>query len=167
MSSIKKDCSSYVLGFLRIALGWMFFWAFIDKLLGLGFATKADKSWIDGVSPTVGFLKFAAKGPFANMFHALAGTMVVDWLFMLGLLGIGLALILGIGMRVASWSGFAMVVLMWMVVLPPANNPILDDHIVYALVFAWFACNPSVGDTLGFGKQWSSMSFVKKMPWLR
>lgn len=163
----KKRCTPYVMGLLRIALGWVFFWAFIDKLWGLGRATAANKSWLDGVSPTVGFLKNAAKGPLADMYHAMAGNAVVDWLFMLGLLGIGLALILGIGIRVASVSGIALMLLMWSAVLPPSNNPIVDDHIIYALVFVWFFCVPAVGETLGLGKFWNKMTFVQKMPWLR
>jgi thiosulfate dehydrogenase [quinone] large subunit len=167
-NSVSKHAwSPWILGVLRIALGWVFFWAFIDKLFGLGRATLAGKSWLDGVSPTVGFLKNAAKGPFTEMFHAMAGNAVVDWLFMLGLCGIGLALIFGVAMRVASVSGFLMVLLMWLVVLPPAQNPLVDDHIIYALVFVWFVCNPEVADTLGLGKWWSRMPFVQKMPWLR
>ena len=37
---------------LRLAMGWTFFWAFADKLFGLGYATGAGKGWIDGGSPT-------------------------------------------------------------------------------------------------------------------
>ncbi len=29
-------------------MGWTFFWAFADKLFGLGYATEAGKGWIDG-----------------------------------------------------------------------------------------------------------------------
>ena len=86
-------------------MGWIFLWAFVDKLLGLGFATAPEKSWLAGGSPTTGFLKFAAKGPFVEIFHAMAGNPIVDWLFMLGLLLIGLALLLGIGVRIAGYSG--------------------------------------------------------------
>jgi thiosulfate dehydrogenase [quinone] large subunit len=157
----------WIMGLLRVAMGWMFFWAFLDKLFGLGFATKADKAWLDGVSPTLGFLKFGAKGPFVEMFHAMAGNPIVDWLFMLGLLGVGLAMILGIGVRVAGFSGAAIVLLMWLVVMPPANNPFMDDHIIYALVFVWFACRPDAGAVLGLGKWWSRMPFVQRMPFLR
>ena len=30
----------YVWGALRIVFGWIFLWAFLDKLFGLGFATR-------------------------------------------------------------------------------------------------------------------------------
>ena len=33
---------------LRIATGLVFLWAFLDKLLGLGYATPTDRAWING-----------------------------------------------------------------------------------------------------------------------
>jgi thiosulfate dehydrogenase (quinone) large subunit len=36
-----------------------------------------------------------AVGPLEGTFHAIAGAAWADWLFMAGLLGIGIALILG------------------------------------------------------------------------
>ena len=77
--------TNYVWGLLRLSIGWIFLWGFIDKLFGLGFATKADSAWLAGGSPTFGFLKFAVKGPFAGFYHGLAGSAAVDWLFMAGL----------------------------------------------------------------------------------
>ena len=68
------------------------------------FATPAARAWITGGSPTKGFLS-GSEGPFAGFYHALAGNGFVDVLFMVGLLGIGLALILGIGLRVAAVAG--------------------------------------------------------------
>ncbi|RGA01239.1 hypothetical protein DI270_030565 [Microbispora triticiradicis] len=46
----------YVWAAARIAIGWVFLWAFLDKLFGWGFATPAAKAWINGGSPTTGFL---------------------------------------------------------------------------------------------------------------
>src|SRR5918911_3696589 len=96
-------------------------------------------AWIHGGSPTQGFLGFATKGPLAGFYQNLAGNPVIDWLFMLGLLGIGLALILGVGMRIAAGSGALLLIMMWSAVLPPANNLFMDDHIVYALVLVFLA----------------------------
>lgn len=80
----------------------MFLSAFVDKTFGLGFATAAEDAWINGGSPTFGFLNFATEGKlFHDFFAGLAGP-VADWLFMAGLFGIGLALILGVGMRIAA-----------------------------------------------------------------
>src|SRR3989344_3561195 len=82
----------YGLALARIALGLIFFWAFIDKLFGLGFATKPENAWLAGGSPSTGFLSNAVHGPFAGLYNALSGVAIVDWLFMLGLLGLGVAL---------------------------------------------------------------------------
>ncbi len=113
----------------------IFLWAFFDKLFGLGFATTSEKAWIHGGSPTYGFLMFGTKGPFVEFFQSLAGIGLVDWLFMLGLLGVGITLLIN---RFVFWGalvGSVMMFLMWLALLPPQNNPILDDHIAYMLVF--------------------------------
>ncbi len=140
----------YFWSILRIILGLIFLWAFFDKLIGLGFTTclitetnsidyLCDSSWIKGGSPTTGFLKFATKGPFTYIFHSLAGSVIVDWIFMIGLLGIGLALTLGFLIKFASISGALMMFLMWLAVLPPEHHPFLDDHIVYMIILLGLA----------------------------
>ena len=120
-------------------MGFIFLWAFLDKAFGLGYATESADAWIHGGSPTMGFLSFATKGPFAELFHNLAGVAVVDWLFMLGLLVVGAALIFNKYIKWAAIAGSAMLLLMYLAVLPPENNPIIDDHIVYILVLAALA----------------------------
>jgi hypothetical protein len=64
--------------------------AFLDKTFGFGYASQSGKRRIDGGSPTQGFLGGVAVGPMESMFHDWAGAGWVDWLFMLGLLGIGI-----------------------------------------------------------------------------
>ena len=49
---------------LRLATGFIFLWAFLDKLFGLGYSTKSANAWIHGGSPTNGFLSHVAVGPF-------------------------------------------------------------------------------------------------------
>lgn len=119
---------------LRFVMSFIFLWAFFDKTFGLGFATTADKAWIAGGSPTFGFLSFATKGPFAEYFKSLAGLQVVDWMFMIGLFFVGITLLLNRYVKWGAIAGTLMMILMWLAVLPPENNPIVDDHIVYALV---------------------------------
>lgn len=155
-----------VLAMLRIGMGWIFLWAFLDKLLGLGFATEQGKSWLDGVSPTSGFLKFATYGPFRPFFESLAGSAFVDWLFMTGLLFLGVALILGIGMRIAAYAGTALMLLMWLSLFPPKNNPFLDDHIIYAFVIISLD-KMNAGDWFGIGKRWKQTKLVQKYPVLK
>ena len=44
----------YLSAAARLSLGWVFLWAFLDKVFGWGRATAAGKGWIDGGSPTAG-----------------------------------------------------------------------------------------------------------------
>ncbi len=119
---------------LRLSMGFIFLWAFIDKTFGLGFATKSAKAWINGGSPTAGFLGNAVRGPFVDFFHSLAGVAVVDWLFMIGLLFVGLTLIFNKYVKWGAFAGSIMLLLMYMSLILPENNPILDEHIIYILV---------------------------------
>jgi thiosulfate dehydrogenase [quinone] large subunit len=101
------------LAVLRITVGWLFLWPFFDKLFGLGYATPSSHAWIHGGSPTKGFLGGVNIGPLQGFFHSFAGAGWADWFFMAGLLGIGLALILGIGLRIAAVTGTLLVIAMW------------------------------------------------------
>ena len=173
---VRSRMARRSLALVRIAFGLTFLWAFFDKLLALGFATGraddgtvdrfGDAAWIHGGSPTKGFLAFGADGPFKGFYHDIAGAAWADWLFMAGLLGIGLALTLGIGMRVAGVAGAALYLLMWTVVLPPDNNPVLDDHILGALTVAALALT-GAGNTWGLGKVWARVPLVRRAPWMR
>lgn len=168
--------ASRALALLRIAFGFTFLWAFLDKMFALGFHTGYDQTgtldrfgdaaWIHGGNPTEGFLAFGAKGPFEGFYHSIAGAAVTNWLFMLGLLGIGTALILGIGMRAACTAGVVMYLMMFSVALPPENNPIMDEHILGALSMVVLGAL-SAGDTWGFGRIWSRTSLVKENPILK
>jgi thiosulfate dehydrogenase [quinone] large subunit len=162
---------------LRIFMGWIMLWPFLDKLFGLGFSTcfdaKAGKflgalcdkgTWLTGGSPTFGFLKLATKGPFAGIFQSMAGSPAVDWLFMMGLLLIGLCMIFGIGVRIAGYSGALMMALMYLAsAIPPEKNPLIDDHVVYAVIFIGLAV-VRAGRYYGLGVWWTNTMLVKKFP---
>ncbi|KAA1395544.1 DoxX family membrane protein [Aeromicrobium ginsengisoli] len=157
---------SLLLGVIRLAMGWTFLWPFLDKTFGLGHETASADAWVNGGSPTSGFLGHATKGPFSDMYQGFAGQAWADWLFMLGLLGIGAALILGVAVRAAAAAGALLLVLMWTAVLPPDNNIFLDDHLIYAMVLGVLAL-AGAGRTLGFGKIWEKLPIVKKHAVLR
>jgi thiosulfate dehydrogenase [quinone] large subunit len=150
----------------RLSLGWVFLWAFLDKTFGLGFATESKNAWIDGGSPTNGFLANAPTGPFKGIYNDIAGATWADWLFMIGLLGIGVALMAGVAMRIAAATGALLLVLMWTAVLPPENNPFMDDHIVYAIVLVLLAAL-GAGKTLGLGASWEKLAIVQRFPILK
>ena len=161
----ESPAARYIWALARLSLGWVFLWAFLDKWIGLGHETAGAKGWLDGGNPTQGFLSHA-KGAFAGFYHNIAGDAWVNWLFMLALLGLGIALILGIGMRVAAVAGTILLVMMWSASLPPENNVFMDDHIIYALLLIGLVL-VSAGETLGFGKVWANTSLVRRMPFLK
>ncbi len=168
----------YVWGFLRLAIGWTFVWAFIDKVFGLGFSTcrdakthivsvMCDAAWINGGSPTYGFLKFATKGPLAELYQMMAGWAAVEWLFMLGLLFVGGTLLLGIAVRPGALAGIALYILFYTAgFMPPEHNPFIDEHVINSIIMIGFLLtNP--GRTLGLGSWWENTSLVKRFPILR
>ncbi|WIN00767.1 DoxX family membrane protein [Actinoplanes oblitus] len=156
------------LAVLRAATGFVFLWAFLDKTFGFGYATPSAKAWINGGSPTKGFLSSVEAGPLKGFFHDIAGTTFADWGFMIGLLGIGLALVLGIGLRVAAVAGTLMMALMWLAEWPVASgssNPVVDYHVIYALVGIVLALT-FAGHTWGLGRRWARLPLVQKNHWL-
>ncbi|MEV4536639.1 hypothetical protein AB0J82_22915 [Asanoa sp. NPDC049518] len=160
-----QKTARYVWAGVRLAFAFTFLWAFLDKVFGFGFATPSERSWLNGGSPTKGFLS-GSEGPFADFYHNLAGTGFANWAFMLALLGIGLAFTLGIGMRVAAASGALLYVMMWSVVLPPETNPFLDEHLISAAVMVGLAL-VGAGRTLGLGGYWEKLPIVRRLPWLK
>lgn len=167
------------LAVLRIGFGLTFLWAFFDKLLALGYATGKSAetgnvdyfgpdAWVNGGSPTFGFLSFGVPedNPFRDTFTSIAGDTWVNWLFMVGLLGIGLALTFGIGMRIAAVSGALLYGLMWIASMPLENNPVIDDHLLGAITVVVLAVTLA-GDTWGLGRTWARTHLVRRFPVLR
>lgn len=172
----ESQVAGYAWAATRLSIGFVFLWAFLDKLLALGYATGTDRetgaidrfgdaAWVNGGSPTGGYLSNVT-GPFESFFEPMAGQAWADWLFMGGLLGIGVALMLGIGMRIAAASGALLLVFMWMASLPLDNNPFMDDHLVYAMVLIGLAA-VHAGDVVGFGRRWARIDLVERHPFLR
>lgn len=155
----------HALALVRILYGLTFLWAFVDKLFGFGYATPAAKSWLNGGSPTKGFL-MGSEGPFSSMYHSMAGTTWANVSFMLALLLIGIGLTFGIANRLTTIGGTALYLMMWTVVMPPAQNPFIDDHLIGAatmLVLGAFYA----GQHFGLGKWWNATTLVKSVPILK
>ncbi len=172
---------------LRISYGLIFLWAFIDKVFALGFHTGLTvndagqragvdvmgqgAAWLNGGNPTKGFLgSVPDSNPLSGMYHSLAGQTWVNWLFMLGLLGIGVALTLGFAVRIAAGAGMLMYTMMYLAALPwlsaDATHPFLDDHVVGFVVMLVLALTLA-GDTWGLGRRWARMHLVRRYPALR
>jgi thiosulfate dehydrogenase [quinone] large subunit len=179
MAIINKNAgrSFYALALARIFLGFVFLWAFADKLFGLGLSTCRDKlgavhagcsqAWLHGGSPTKGFLTHATSGPLHQMYVNLGTNhySLIDWLFMLGLLVVGLGLILGVFIRLTTVIGAVMLLLMWSSLLWPDTNPFVDEHIVYIFVLATINLANSQ-QRWGLHDKWVKTSLVQKVPLL-
>ena len=90
----------------------------------------------------------------------------VTYLFMLGLLGIGVTLLLGVAMRIGTAAGALMYAFMYAAVLPLENNPVVDDHLVGVIVMAVLALG-AAGTTWGLGHWWNRIPVVEEHPVLR
>ncbi|WP_326947951.1 DoxX family membrane protein [Amycolatopsis sp. NBC_01307] len=165
------------LAVLRIVMGLTFLWAFLDKLFGLGYSTSPAQAWISGGSPTKGFLGHVQVGPMQSTLRDWAGAGWADWLFMLALLGLGIALLLGVALRPAATAGTILLALMWIAEWPLAQstsagtatsstNPLIDYHLVYLVVLIALAAF-AAGDTWGLGHRWAKLDLVRRTPWLR
>ena len=172
---IITERAAKALAILRIATGFTFLWAFLDKTFGLGWATTSAKAWINGGSPTKGFLSNVKVGPFASLFNDIAGDTWANWLFMIGLAGIGVAMVAGVAVRAAAVSGSVLLGLMWIAEWPLARhltggaptgstNPLVDSHVISALALVVVAMTYA-GTTWGLGKLWARIPFVSRHPW--
>ncbi|SOD62743.1 thiosulfate dehydrogenase [quinone] large subunit [Streptomyces zhaozhouensis] len=166
-----------VLAVVRIATGMVFLWPFLDKALGLGYSTPSENAWVRGGSPAEGYLSSVTVGPLESVFQSWAGAALVDWLYMAGMGGLGVALVLGIGLRVTAIAGPLLMLTLWLSMYPPARhasdgtptmstNPLFDQHVVYAGVMVAVALC-SAGRVYGLGGWWERTQLVRSFPWLR
>ncbi len=166
---------------LRLLLGWSFLWAFLDKLFGLGFSTCraaessdidffCDAAMINGGSPTYGLLEFGTEGShtgFLFQWMASSGPDTIgfaDVLFMLALLLGGLALMLGIGVRIAAIGSALLMLCMFLAIdVWPENNPINSSHVIEMVAFLGIA---TVGPGAFSLQAWWDRTFPG-LRWLR
>lgn len=169
-SFLLKEPEHVFISTLRIVMGFIWLWAFLDKLIGLGFATSPSKSWLAGNSPTTGFLKYGTnpESPFAPFYAELAkyGTLL-DPIYMAMLLFVGVTLLTGIMVRFGSLAGIVFALSIYFSVIPLANNPIIDDHIIYAIIFLMLIFTNAGSYGWSLGRKWQELSIVKKFPILK
>lgn len=167
---IRSRLARGVLAVLRLATGFIFLWAFLDKTFGLGYATPPERAWINGGTPSQGFLLGDnVVGPLKPFFASIASP-ASDVLFMLAMLGLGVAVLLGIGLRVSAVVGTFVLMAMYLAEWPigtghGSTNPLVNYHVIYALSLVVIAVTHA-GDTVGAGRPWKRLGMVRKAHWL-
>lgn len=143
---------------LRVASGWLFFYAGITKVLNPAWSAEG---FLRGAKNFTGFYHWLATPnilPFTNFMN--------EW----GLTILGLSLILGVGVRITSILGAVLMLLYYIPRLDfPYPNPqsyIVDEHIVYALLLIYFAVIRA-GRTLGLENWCSNLPLCTKFPKVR
>lgn len=143
---------------LRIALGLMFFYAGITKVI--------DPAW-----SADGYLKGAKT--FAGFYQLLISPGVLPFINLInewGLTLLGLSLILGIFARLSSFLGAALMILYYFPILDfPYPNPhsfLVDEHIIYALALILLA-SFRAGKIWGLENWCANLPVCSKFPKLR
>jgi thiosulfate dehydrogenase [quinone] large subunit len=142
---------------LRVVLGWMFFYAGITKVLDPEWSAAG---YLNGAKAFVGFYGWLASPgvlPITNF--------VNEW----GLTLLGASLILGVGVRLASYLGAAMMVLYWLPLGLPYPNEhayIVDEHIIYAATLLVLA-SLRAGRVFGLENWCSRLPICSRYPKLR
>ncbi len=141
--SIKK-----IIFFLRIVLGWLFFYSAITKIM--------DPHW-----SAAGFLASARTLP--QLYNWFASPQNIEWVNALntwGQLAIGASLLSGTLVRFASYGGIGMMVLYY---LPGLHFPyvgksgyLIDEHIIFILLFLLFIYSNA-------GKFWGGDKCLEKI----
>lgn len=134
----------------RLALGWLFFYAGITKLIAPAWSAA-----------------FYLKDPqmFAGFYKALlnpGALSVVNFLVAWGLTLLGVSLILGIFVRLSSYLGALLMLLLYFPILkfpyPNAHSFIVDEHIIYGLVLIFFAA-------IRAGRVYGLDAWCARLPW--
>ncbi|MDP3779127.1 MAG: DoxX family protein [bacterium] len=148
----------FFLFLLRISMGWMMFYAGIAKVINPNWSAAG---YLMNAKSFIGVYQwFASPGilPFTNFMN--------EW----GLMFLGVSLILGIGVRLSSVLGAALMMLYYFAILqfphPNANAYIVDEHVIYACVLLFFV-SMKAGRIWGLEKWCSGLSICSQFPWLR
>ena len=144
---------------LRISLGILMFYAGITKLM--------NPNW-----SAAGYLRSAKT--FGSFYQSLTGPAVipvVNFINEWGLTLLGISLILGIGVRLSSLLGSAMLLLYYLPILhfPYVGDRsyIVDEHIIYILVLWLFYFSRAGQIWWGLESWFASLLFGRRNPKLR
>jgi hypothetical protein len=120
----------------------------------VAFSHDASLGWISSGfthSPTAEFIG-STHGPLAFISQNLPTSLDdFGWMFALG--GLGIALTLGIAMRIAGWGGFALNIMLWFSLFPPRATRSSTGSIwrLPSASCCWRSCMPGTGSASGAG----------------
>lgn len=144
--------SDIKLALLRMGMGWLFLYAGWTKVVNPGWSAA-------------GYLKGAKT--FSGLYQWLASSANIEWINFLnqwGLVLIGVALILGVVVKLASFFGAVLMILYYFPILTfpmvGKHSYIVDEHIIYVLVFLLFM-HTDAGKVWGLGKWFKRLPGVK------
>lgn len=135
---------------LRVATGWMMFYAGITKLMNPAWSAE-------------GYLRGAKTFPGLFAWFASPGVLpVVNFLNEWGLTLLGVSLILGFGVRLSSILGSVLMLLYYFPILdgwyPNAHSFIVDEHLIYAAALLVLAA-------VRAGRVWGVDGWGAVSPW--
>lgn len=152
------NISKRIIFLLRIALGWIFFYAGITKVL--------DPTW-----SAAGLLNNAQTFP--TFYHWLASPdilVAINFVNKWALLVLGVSLILGLFVRLSSSMGIALMALYY---LPQLHFPyvgknylLIDEHVIFILGLA-ILIQSSAGRVWGIDNWCARLPLCKKYPKIR
>ena len=130
---VRSRFEAFSLVLLRTVIGWHFLYEGYYKLLVPGWSRAGDplRAW-----SASGYLR-AATGPFADTFHAMAGSGAMTWIDVLvpvGLLLVGLSLLLGLFTQIGAVGALGFLTLFYVASIPTAGVPMPGAEGTYLLV---------------------------------
>ena len=142
---------------LRVSLGWLFFYAGITKVMAPAWSAE-------------GYLKGAKMlAPFYNWLLQPNILPATNFLNEWGLTLVGVALILGVVVRLSSVLGALMMLLYYIPLGFPYPNPhslIVDEHVIYIFSFLVLG-GLRAGRVWGLENWCSNLPVCRKFPKLR
>lgn len=166
---------AYSVVLLRVAMGWIFLQAGLEKYTANGIGGIQEQPLTGGFS-AAGYLNNALHpdNPAQGLFAEMAGATWVDPLVVWGQILVGIALIVGVLVRWSAFWGALMMVLFWLshlqggllAGLPVEHGWVVDETFVYAaLLFGLAAIG--AGRILGIDAIIEDSEFAENNPWIR
>lgn len=134
MNSEERKVNSFwlrvTLFFARVVTG--------ASMIGVGLRLFVGGGW--GAWNSIGVLLPTTypRGPIGNIFVNFWGNVYVIQLLIWAAVAVGLALVFGAFLRLASYGGILIMLMLYLAVIPPASV-IFNQHTIYILVLAILA----------------------------